>query len=354
MFVLKAFLATVLVLGVLIFVHELGHFIAARIFGVKVNEFAVGMGPKIFSRRGKKSGTIYSLRIFPIGGFNNIEGEDSESSDSGSFRSKPVWQRIIIIVSGAAMNIFFGMILMSVLVMLKDTQLATNQVSFPAQSEGVSTPVSYDSGLRSGDRIIRINNKKIHIGQQLSYAIFFDGSQPCTVTVIRDGNKLVMENFVFPTSEQGGIVHGVRDFYPTAEAKTPFTVAKHSFYGSINSVRQALESLWGIITGKYGIKQVSGPVGITEAIGQAANMGLQYILLLSVMISMSLGIFNLLPIPALDGGRVIFLIIEGIRRKPVPPELEAKIHATGLMLLFMLSVVIAFKDIFVLATRFKG
>ncbi len=346
------FLLTVIIFGVLIFVHEFGHFITARMFGVKVNEFAIGMGPTIFSKRGEKSGTLYSLKLFPIGGYNAMEGEDEDSDDSGSFSSKPVWQRMIIIVAGGFMNLLLGIIVMFILV-LSAKQYASVQInSFLTDTEGVyaESYVSPSSGstLMAGDIIHSINGKKIHIGDQLSYRIFSDGADPVDITVIRNGEKIVLDDVQFPVGEVNGIKYGIRNFYVEPEEKTFVSTVKQVFYGSINSMAQIFDSLKGIVSGKYGFDDLSGPIGVGGAVGDAAKVGASSVLNLVVLLAMNLGIFNLIPFPALDGGRLVFLVIEAIRKKPVPKNIEATVHGVGMMLLFGLVIVVAFKDVFML------
>ncbi len=343
----KVFLITVIVFGVLIFVHELGHFLAARIFGVRVNEFAIGMGPKLFSHRGKKSGTLYTLRLLPIGGYNSMEGEDEESSSEDSFCAKPVWQRMIIIVSGALMNILLGFIIMSVIV-LTTKNYASNVIDVFVKSEGMTEYPTEYGGLKSGDKIIKINGDRVHIADEVSYAIFNEGGAPVNVTVIRNGEKKVIENVAFPTAESGGVVYGIRNFYFKVEPKTLGSTLKHTFYGSVNSIVQIFDSIKGILSGRYGFKDVSGPIGVGEAIGQAAKVGPSTLLTLTVLLAMNLGIFNLLPIPALDGGRLVFLIIEAIRRKPLPKDVEATVNGVGMLVLLSVVVIVAFKDVFMI------
>ena len=350
----KVFLITVVVFGVLIFVHELGHFIAARIFGVRINEFAIGMGPKLFSYRGKKSGTLYSLRLLPIGGYNSMEGEDGEESGvergEDSFCSKPVWQRMIIIVSGALMNILLGFIIMTFIV-LTTKNYASNVIDVFVKSEGMTEyPTEYGE-LKSGDRIIKINGDRVHIADEVSYAIYNEGADPVNVTVIRDGKKMVIENVQFPTAERGGMVYGVRNFYFEVEPKNFVNTVKQTFYGSINSMVQIFDSLKGLVSGKYGFEAVSGPIGVGEALGQAAKISFSTLLTFTVLLAMNLGIFNLLPIPALDGGRLVFLIVEAIRRKPLPKDVEATVNGIGMLILLGLVVVVAFKDVFMIFGR---
>ncbi len=341
---IKVVLLTVLVFGVLIFVHEFGHFFAARIFKVKVNEFAIGMGPKIFSFKGKKSGTVYSLRALPIGGYNSIEGEDGDSEDEGAFCKKPVWQRMIIIIAGAFMNLLLGIILMSIVVMMTDKYASTVIHSFVTEEEGVYAQ-EYQ-GLMAGDEVIKVNGKRVHIGDELIYRIFADGYEAVDLTVIRNGEVKELTGIKFPTAEEQGIVYGMRNFYVYAEQKNFVNTVKQAFFGSINSMVQVIDSILGLAGGKYGLESVSGPIGVGEVIGQAAEIGIDALLMMAVLLTMNLGIFNLLPFPALDGGRFVFLMIEGIRRKPLPKNVEATVNAVGMLLLLGLVFVVAVKDIF--------
>lgn len=344
-------LIAIILFGVLIFVHEIGHFISARLCGVKVNEFAIGMGPKLLSFTGKKTGTVYSLRLLPIGGFNSMEGENGDSSDESAFCSKPVWQRMIIIVSGAFLNLLFAVIVMCIIVIGTD-KLGTTIIastSAPEASEDASEGEEAVSNtyekLLVGDKILKINGKRVHIVDDLVYTVAFECTEPVSVTVLRDGEAVTIEGVIFPTYESGGVTFGSVDFYVTRAEKNFFTVISHSFYKCVSSMEMIWESIFGLITGKYGFDQVSGPIGVTEALGEATKSGWTTVLNMLVLISMNLGVFNLLPIPALDGGRFVFLIIEAIRRKPVKPDIEAMVHTVGLLVLMLLMVVITFKDI---------
>lgn len=353
-------LIAILVFGVLIFVHELGHFVAARAFGVKVNEFAIGMGPKLVSHKSEKSGTVYSLRILPIGGFNSIEGENGDSTDEAAFCVKPVWQRMIIIVAGALFNLIFAVVVMGIIVIATDKLGSTVISKLPEpgssnfeQDDGddivyVGAPSNTYEKFMVGDKIVKINSKRVHVVDELVYTIAFEGTEPATVTVIRDGETVVLENVIFPKYENGGIVFGTVDFYVSREKKTPLTVIKHSWFNCVSTMETIWESIFGLISGKYGVEHVSGPVGVTEALGSAAEDGILVVMNMAVMISMNLGVFNLLPLPALDGGRFVFLVVEAIRKKPLKAEVEGLVHTIGILVLMALMVVITFKDVFIL------
>lgn len=336
--------------GILILVHELGHFLTARLFHVKIYEFSIGMGPKIFSKKSKKSDTAYSLRLLPIGGFVSMAGEDEESDDEGSLRHKKVWQRIIITAAGSLTNILLGFLVMLIIVSCAKNIGSTTVLNFP---EGAKTE---QCGLMAGDKIIAIDGKKVHVFYDMSYKISRYGTKPIDVTVIRDGEKVTLQNVVFPTITEQGVSFGARDFNIVYASKNPGTIIKNAFYQSTITVRMVYDSLYDLITGKYGIKQLSGPVGITEVITGAAedavkNKDSSYLWSLFVVLAMNLGCMNLLPLPALDGGRIVFLIIEGIRRKPINPKIEGYIHAAGMALLMLLMLVITCKDIFTIIRR---
>ena len=355
-------LIAILVFGVLIFVHEFGHFIAARAFGVKVNEFAIGMGPKLVSYKSKKSGTVYSLRILPIGGFNSIEGENGDSTDEAAFCVKPVWQRMIIIVAGAVFNLIFAIIVMGAVVIATDKLGSTVIARLPDPATAETEQVEKKNGdivyvgepsntfekFKVGDKIVKINGKRVHVVDELVYTVAFEGAEPVSVTVVRNGENVVLENVVFPKYESNGIVFGTVDFSVYQEPKNFVSVLKHSWFNCVSTMETIWESVFGLISGKYGMEHVSGPVGVTEALGSAAKSGVLVVMNMAVMISMNLGVFNLLPIPALDGGRFVFLAIEAVRKKPLKAEVEAMVHTVGIMLLMGLMVVITFKDVFAL------
>ena len=330
---------TVLMISVLALLHELGHFIAARKFGVTVNEFAVGMGPKIFSKKSQKTGIVYSVRAFPIGGFVSMAGEDGFSQDENAFHRKPVWQRMIITVAGSLMNILTGFVIMAIVV------TATPELGGTTVEFFRDYATSDESGLMVGDEIIKVDGTRVHVADDLSYEIMHSAIEPIDIVVRRDGELVTLKDVTFPIIEYEGTVFGRPDFKVELEAKSFVTVVKHTFFSSISNVKMVWESLIDLVTGRYGIGAVSGPVGVAEAVSNAASMGILSFLNLTVMIAMNLGVFNLLPLPALDGGRFLFQIVELIRRKPVSPDVEGYVHFAGIVLLMLLMVVITFKDI---------
>ena len=380
-------LLAILFFGFLIFIHELGHFIVARLCGVKILEFAIGMGPKILSHRSKKSGIRYSLRLFPIGGFVNMLGENgmeavqgsseeslshdekdsffirvehdvNESDTSKCNQSAPmdaelakqaycnqsVWKRMLISLAGPLMNILLGFVLMFVLVVATKDGLGTTVVhSFPEGAYSVS------HGLQEGDRVVKIGDSAVHTLYELNYEISEQGYRPLTVVVERNGEQVVLENVTFPVAVESNTPFGLRDFYVLRETDvTAATLIKHTFWRSCSCVKMVYDSIEGMFTKRYSVDAVSGPVGITGVITEAAKTSWLNVLHLLILISINLGIMNLLPLPALDGGHLLIYVIEAIRRKPLKPEVEGIINFVGLVLLLGLAILITIKDVIAL------
>ena len=251
-------LLAIVLFGILVGVHEFGHFATARLFGVTVYEFSIGMGPKIFSKKSKKSGVTYSLRLFPIGGFCDMgediteeiekkrkEKEAEKGADAGSdagseasavsvaddpnhFSKKPVWQRILILIAGSASNLLIGFLVMLILTAATPTLYSTTVKNF------VQNASSYNSGLREDDEIVSIAGHRTHTGNEVVYRIVMDSAEPVDIVVIRDGERIKLENVVFGTEEESGLTIGVRDFNICEAEKTPVTVLKTAFFNSKN------------------------------------------------------------------------------------------------------------------------
>ena len=344
-------IVAILMFGFLIFIHELGHFLTARLFHVTIYEFAIGMGPKLISWKSKKHETAYSLRALPIGGFVSMAGEDEDSEDEGSLRKKPVWQRIIVTAAGSVFNLVFGLIVMLMIVSFSGAIGSTTVKSFPEGATSVQTETK--EGLLPDDEIVEFDGKKVYVFYDLAYKISRYCTKPIDITVIRDGETVYLSDVTFPTIVDQGIAFGQRDFSVYADEKNIGTVLKTTFFQSIYTVRMVFDSLYDLATGKLGIQQMSGPVGITTVITDAAETAVQtknasYLFTLFVILAMNLGCMNLLPIPALDGGRLVFLVFEGITRRPVNPKIESYVHFVGMVLLLFLMLIITFKDIFTL------
>lgn len=341
-------LVTVFVFGLLIFVHELGHYLVARKCGVGVVEFAIGMGPKLKSWEGKYN--TFSIRAIPIGGFVNMVGEyDEELPPEQQYKiplnTKPIWQRILIVLAGPCMNILLAFIVMAILVSTGNVIGSTKVAQFGEQS------VSSSYGLMVDDEIIKIDSKRIHCYPDLSYKILSSGTLPVDITVIRDGEEIMLPGVKFSSFTENGIEYGSMDFYVYKKDKTVGTVIYESFWQSVSTVYMTVDSLVDTLSGRYGIDAVGGPIAvggeISETIKSSVSFvdALQNIATLIVFISVSLGICNLLPIPVLDGGRLLFYIIEAIRGKPMKPKVEQTISAFFMILLILLMVLVALKDI---------
>lgn len=329
-----------LIFSFLILIHELGHFIAARKSGVTVEEFSIGMGPKLISHVSKKTGTRYSLRAVLIGGYVSMPGENGTSSDPDALCNKSVFKRIAVVCAGAFMNFLLGIIIMAVIVITSPSLGSTTIHGFAesAQSEA--------SGLMISDTIIKVGDERVHVANDLVYEIMRGGISPIDITVKRAGETVIVKDVQFPSFSESGVLYAATDFYVFPEEKSIPNIIKHSYFRSVSTVKMIWESLIDLITGRYGIEAVSGPVGVTQTISDTAkSSGISGVMYLVVVISMNLGIFNLLPLPALDGGRLMFLIVEAIRRRPIDPELEAKVHAAGIIALMLLMAFVTYKDI---------
>ncbi len=329
---------TILVFGLLILSHEAGHFFTAVWAKIKIHEFSIGMGPALFKREGKLC--RFSIRAFPIGGFVQMEGEDGDSTDENSFASKPRWKRFLVLIMGAAMNILMGFLLICC-VNATITAYPTTEVA-EFYSDAVSS-----SQLQQGDKIVSIDGYDIFSYMDLSYALS-QKSEDHTfdVTVMRGGSKVELSNVPFPVIEddQYGTFHDV-DFKVYGEKRNVISVFRYSAGYTLSVSRSIYSSIFSMFSGKADFDQVSGPIGTASAIGESATVGLRSLLMMIAFISINLGVMNLLPFPALDGGRILLLGIEAIRRKPLNPKVESALNGAGLILLLCLMVVVAFKDI---------
>ncbi len=349
-------LVAILIFGVIILVHELGHFAMAKLMGIRVNEFAIGMGPTLL-KFGKKE-TKYSLRAFPIGGFCAMEGEDSDSEDPRAFGSKKVWRRVLVVIAGAVMNLVLGYVLLVAYYGIYTQPAAEGQIAAYSSTiiaELPETASSYKTGLRVGDEIIKINGKRVVTDFDVANLMQSDedGIFPMTVKRVVDGKKQTVElpavQFELKKNEETGGNILIYDFKVAPIKKTVLSTLAQAGKMEYSIGVLIWRSLGDIITGKYGLNELSGPVGTVSAIGEAVaqvrTVGLESLIMLVVLITVNVGIFNLLPLPALDGGRLLFLAFEGVFRRPVNPKYEGLVHFIGLILLLLLMVVVTFSDI---------
>ncbi len=341
----------IVIFSLIITIHEFGHFIAAKLNGVKVNEFAIGMGPALLKKQ--RGETLYALRAFPIGGYCAMEGEDKNSSDGRAFGNKAVWRRMIIVVAGVCMNMILGLVLLVVQTGMSDAIVTTTVANF---EDGA---VSHETGLEVGDKIIAINGMRIFTSMDMSYKFTNDEDGVYDMVVVRNGEQVSLKNVKLSTSvgEDGKeVVH--YDFWVEPGEITPKSMITQAFRQTATDARLIYISLADMITGKYSLKDMSGPVGIVDSIGDVIDSErdqetgkinwkglIDSVLSLSSFITINVGVFNLLPLPALDGGRFIFLLIEAVRRKPVPPEREGLVHTIGMAALLLMMVVVTVSDI---------
>ena len=336
----------VLLFSFVIFFHELGHFLLAKASGIRVNEFALGMGPRLWGFQ--KGETQYSLRLFPIGGYCAMEGEDEDSPDPRAFGAKPVWKRILVVAAGGVFNVILGFFLMMV-VLGQEEVFATTQIASFTEGSALQA-----AGAQVGDRIVEVDGYAIYTDRDLNFALALANPQAVSMKVERDGQRVDLGTFALhsQTLEDGSQVVSL-DFYVAPEEPTVPAVLRRSATDTFSMVRMVVETLKGMVTGRFGLNDVAGPIGTAQAIGQAASVGLAQgfgqavlnILVMIVLITVNLGVVNLLPLPALDGGRLLFLIWEGVTRRPVPAKYEGYVHAAGFVLLLGLMVVVALNDV---------
>lgn len=327
----------ILVFILLIVIHEFGHFIAAKAARVKVNEFAVGFGPKIFGR--KWGETYYRFNIIPLGGYCAMEGEDEQSSEPRAFCNAKAWKRFIIVIAGAAFNILLGLILSAIILSSQSLLSTTTVAKF---DEGAK---SAQSGLKVGDKIVAVDSRRVFTVYDLSYTFTNVEGDKVDITVKRDGEKVVLKDVTFNTAQQDDINYLQVDFFVLGQEKTFFNIIGESVKTTLSYARIVWMSLIDLITGKYGISAVSGPVGLTQVLSESARNGLLDLLPIMTLITINLGVFNLLPLPALDGGRLLFILFEMIFRRKVPAKFEGWVHAAGFALLIGLMLLVTAKDI---------
>lgn len=416
-------LIAILFFGLIIFIHEFGHFIFAKLFGVKVNEFAMGMGPTILKKQGKE--TKYALRLFPIGGFVSMEGEEEESDDSRAFCNQKVWKRMIIIAAGATFNLIMGLITCIILVAAPWEKPAEGEVSLVATNEILQfyegAVSNSEGGLKAGDKIIKIDGKRVYSDYDISFLMQRNGSGKYDFVVEREGEKLELKavpfgkrtsgNFSYEPDctissvsgkmkdqglDDGDIIIGINgekiensdelmaaigadedytydfeikrgeetlnfknvkmatvtifDFVILGKEKTVGNVLTTAFGYSVSLGRMVYLSLFDLLRGQYGINDLAGAVGTVSVIADVAESSVQtadwsQMFMLMAMIAINIGLFNLLPVPALDGGHLFFMFIELIFRKKIPAKYESFIHAAGLVLLLAFMAIISASDI---------
>ena len=376
-------LAAVFVFSAVIAIHEFGHFAVAKLCGVQVNEFSIGMGPVLLKKM--HHGTQYSLRALPVGGFVALEGEESpesqqaegeERSDleerplsqrSGAASSPnggasngeevsqptgkplneaPVWQRALIMAAGACMNFLLGFVVMAILLAAQNEPI-TSRVIYAVEDGALCG----QTGLEAGDKVLAVNGRRCFVANDMLYELMRTEDYSASFTVLRDGKKVELPRVQFDTwQDEDGETHMSLGFTVYGIRKTPVNVIKEAWNSVLYYGRIIFTSLMDLLRGRESINDLSGPVGIVTAIGQAASYGWQDLLELLALITVNVGIFNLLPFPALDGGKVVFLLIEGVTGHAVPEKIQSGLTLAAFALLFALMIFATYNDVVRLVT----
>ena len=343
----------ILIFGFLIFIHELGHFLTAKLMGVQVNEFAICMGPAIWQR--KRGETTYSLRCIPVGGYCAMEGEDEDSDNPRAFGRVAVWRRLLILVAGSFMNFFTGFLI--VLILLSSAAGFSTTV-IDGFYEGC--PMASEDGLQEGDQFYRIDGERVYLYADIPLLLSRNTTGKYDLEIIRGGEKIKLEDF--PMAQQTYTVDGKEEtlygFLFRAEENAFGSLVKNAWNNTLYFVQLVRLGLSDLITGAVGLKDMSGPVGIVKVISDTGNAsastsdGIQNVLYLGAFIAVNLAVMNMLPLPALDGGRVVCLlltaIIETVTRRKLNPKYEGYLHTAGIVLLLGLMVFVTFHDVFML------
>ena len=360
-------IAALIVFSAVIAIHEFGHFTVAKLCGIQVNEFSIGMGPVLWKKIYK--GTQYSLRALPVGGYVALEGEESpESQQAEAARDErevedenpvppeqrtgiplneaPVWQRVLVMVAGAFMNFVLGFVVLVILVAAQEGAI-TSKTIYSIENDALCG----QTGLQAGDEIVAVNGRRCFVANDILYELVRTEAYRADFTVKRDGQKVELSDVQFNTwQDEDGQTHMTLGFTVYGIKKTPLNVLKEAWNSTLYYGRIVFTSLEDLVRGRESINNLSGPVGIVTAIGQAASYGWQDLLELLALITINLGVFNLLPFPALDGGKVVFLIIEGVTGHAVPEKLQGTLTIAAFALLFGLMLFATYNDIIRLVT----
>ena len=360
-------IAALIVFSAVIAIHEFGHFTVAKLCGIQVNEFSIGMGPVLWKKIYK--GTQYSLRALPVGGYVALEGEESpESQQAEAVRDEreaedenpvppeqrtgiplneaPVWQRVLVMVAGAFMNFVLGFVVLVILVAAQEGAI-TSKTIYSIENDALCG----QTGLQAGDEIVAVNGRRCFVANDILYELVRTEAYRADFTVKRDGQKVELSDVQFNTwQDEDGQTHMTLGFTVYGIKKTPLNVLKEAWNSTLYYGRIVFTSLEDLVRGRESINNLSGPVGIVTAIGQAASYGWQDLLELLALITINLGVFNLLPFPALDGGKVVFLIIERVTGHAVPEKLQGTLTIAAFALLFGLMLFATYNDIIRLVT----
>ena len=366
MSVFITFAAALLIFGAVIAIHEFGHFAMAKLCGVQVNEFSIGMGPALIKTYRK--GTQYTLRLLPVGGFVALEGEESPEStqaEGGNEDAAPaippevlaqrtgkplneaaVWQRMLVMAAGAVMNFVLGFVVLLLLISLRSEPI-TSRVIYAVEDNALCG----QTGLQAGDEIVAVNGRHCFVANDMLYELMRTESYRAAFTVRRDGKLVELPDVQFDTWQDAqGQIHMTLGFTVYGLKKTPKNVLKEAANSVIYYGRIIYTSLADLLRGRESINDLSGPVGIVTAIGQAASYGWEDVFELLALITINLGVLNLLPFPALDGGKIVFLLIEAVTGHAVPEKIQGSLTVAAFALLFGLMLFATYNDIVRLVT----
>ena len=377
MSVIITFVAAVLIFGAVIAIHEFGHFSAAKLSGIQVNEYSIGMGPALFKKI--VGSTQYTLRLLPIGGYVAMEGEGSPESNAAQrerdaaggageaeeedgleswnpippeqrtgipFPEAAIWKRAIVMAAGPLMNFVLGFAVLLGLIALRSDPIASRVIYSIADGA-----LCGQTGLQAGDEVVAVNGRRCFIANDILYELVRTQNTRADFTVRRDGRLVQLPGVQFDTyTDEGGNTRMNIGFTVYALEKTPANVLKETFNSELYYSRIFFTSLVDLLRGRESINNLSGPVGIVSAISQAASYGLTDVLELLVLITVNLGVFNLLPVPALDGGRLVFLAVEAVIRRPVSERVQESLTLATFILLFGLMIFATYNDVLRLIT----
>lgn len=329
---------TILIFGGIILFHEFGHFVVAKKSGVFVEEFSIGMGPALFKCR--KGETLYSIRLLPIGGYVMMEGEDEAVCSERSFSEKPLWQRIAVLAAGSFNNIVLGYIILVILTALNGYVGTTYVARF---NEGAVS----SSVLQIGDKITKINGHRVRTSNDVTYEFLRDSDGLVEITVQRGGETLELVPIQFRMEQlEGGVSAIDLDFKVAAVDPTPVQYLTYPINWSISITKQVWGSFCDIVTGRYNVNQLSGPVGVAEAIGKASKTGIKQLLMLAAFITINIGVFNLIPFPLLDGGKIAIALLESLFRRRINQRALEWIMSISAAFMIMLMIYVTCNDIF--------
>ena len=339
----------ILILGVIVLVHEAGHFFFAKLFGIYVHEFSIGMGPKIFGRKRKNKNdeTEYCIRAIPIGGFVSLAGEEIDENDgipeNKKLYAKKPWQRFLVMFFGAGNNFIFAALLLFLIAIIWGAPDQTARLV--DVSQGLP---AYDAGIRAGDVVTSINGKKVRTLDDLTiYMQLANKTEEVEIGVLRDGKETIYEVMPEKQEVEGQDTYVIGITMGTTEIERGLGASLRYMFIKMGSLfRQMFVTIQGLFTGGIGVNQLSGPVGIYNIVGEQRSAGFENVLYLVALLSVNVGVINLVPLPAVDGGRILFLLIEKIKGSPVSAKFENLIHSIGFILLMALMIYITFNDIF--------